>query len=167
MATVANAAGEAGTKGDVVTTVNSTSAGKEDTQVYTQPTENLADSADYKRGAQFPSPASTTPAEKAHTRQLAERGYSVASGAGYAGEQDEVVGVGTVATSIVAGKTYTPVCSETAENPAAAGDVHKPFSWDTAAIISVGETGTTGCEVTKVEMEKKQEVCPKGGNCCF
>ena len=42
------------------------------------------------------------------------------------------------------------------ENPATAGDVHKPFSWDTAAIISAGETVTTGCEVTKVEMEKKQ-----------
>ena len=83
-ATVANAAGEAGT-----TTVNSTSAGEGDTQVYTQPAENSADSADCKGGAQFPSPASATPGEKAHAGPLAERGYSIASGASYAGERKE------------------------------------------------------------------------------
>ncbi len=43
---------------------------------------------------------------------------------------DKGVGVGTVATSIIAGETYTPVFSETEENPTAAGDERKPFSWE-------------------------------------
>ena len=80
---------------------------------------------------------------------------------------DKGVGVGTVATSTVAGETYSPVCSETAENPASAGDERKPFSWDTAAILAVGETGTTGCEVAKVEMEKKQGESPAEQNTNF
>ena len=66
------------------------------------------------------------------------------------------VRVGTVATSIFDGETHTPVCSETVENPAASDDEHKPFNWDTAVILVVGETDTTGSEVAKVEMEKKQ-----------
>jgi hypothetical protein len=70
--------GEAGTTGGVVTTVNSTATGEEDTQVHTS--ENSSESVDCKRGEQFPSPASATPVEKAHTGPLTERGYSVAIG---------------------------------------------------------------------------------------
>ena len=65
-----------------------------------------------------------------------------------------------MAYSSIAGETCDPVCSETEENPAAAGDKRKPFIWDTAAILAVGETDTTGCKVAKVEMEKKQGESP-------
>ena len=71
-----NTVDETVTTGCVVTVVNSTEDVEEDSQVYTQSEEISAENVDCKRGTQFPSPASTTPAEKTHTGTLAERTYS-------------------------------------------------------------------------------------------
>ncbi len=79
LVTVANAAGETVTTGSVVTAINSTAAGEEDTQVYTQSPGNSTESVDIKRGAQFLSPASVMSEKKTHGGPLTERTDIVSS----------------------------------------------------------------------------------------